>query len=71
MRASAMSGIRGAGLKVGAAFPKRVPMGARAMSGGARSARSQGDMLPVFQGRANAVQGYLTHKKTPTSLGES
>ena len=56
MRAAAMGGIRGAWLKVGAVSPKRVPMGARAMTGGARTARAGGDMFPVFEGRAGVIE---------------
>jgi len=56
MRAAAMGGIRGAWLTVGAASPKRVSMGARAMSGGARSARAGADMFPVFQGKAGVIE---------------
>ncbi|KAJ1464888.1 hypothetical protein T484DRAFT_1989480 [Baffinella frigidus] len=55
MRA-AMGGLRGVWVTVGASSPKRVPAGARALSGGARSARAGDAMFPVFQGRAGVIE---------------
>ena len=48
-----VGGVRGAWLTVGAAFAKRVAMGARAMSG---SSHDGGNMFPVFQGRAGVIE---------------
>jgi len=56
MQAVAMGGIRGAWLTAGAAFAKRVPMWARAMSGGSRSTRAGGDKFLVFQNRAGVIE---------------